>query len=219
MNSNLKTKLIEEYKKIFINTFESGGGYGFRFYHGLRIMKYCEQFLKLPYFKNKKINKDAVLVAALFHDIGKVMAINKSGEIDYDSHGNQNHAEIGGTLIPKYLSMYIKDEKLIALIARIVDEQHGKDQTSIEAKLVKDADRFDNYGFIQIWRNITHAHYDKKNIDGILEFWHGGAQEYAKERLAKFNFPAIKKLAAKRFKKMNYLFAEIDRECEGKDIN
>ena len=36
----------------------------------------------------------------------------------------------------------------------------------IEAKLIKDADLFDGFGFIQIWRNVTYAHYYKKNING-----------------------------------------------------
>ncbi len=219
MNKQLKEKLIAEYKKSFINTFEAGGGYGFRYYHGLRTMKYCEQFLKLPYFKNKKINKDAAIIAALFADIGKIGAINKDGELVYGSKGDCNHAEMGAKIIIKYLAKYIKNKKIIDLVVNIINEQHHKKQTTLEAKLVKDVDRLDNYGFIQIWRHITYAHYDKRNIDRLKEFWiNEKAREKAKKYLREFNFSVISKIAAIRYKKLDYLISEIDKESQGRDI-
>lgn len=219
MNKQLKEKLIAEYKKIFINTFEAGGGYGFRYYHGLRTMVYCEQFLKLPYFKDKKINKTAVIIAALFADIGKIKAINKNGELVYGSNGDQEHAEMGAKIVVKYLTKYIKDKKFINLIANIINEQHNKKQTTLEAKLVKDVDRLDNYGFIQIWRHITYAHYDKRNVDRLKEFWiNEKARKNAKSYLKEFNFSIIRKIAIIRYKKLDYLIREIDKEIQGKDI-
>ena len=219
MTQKLKSKLIAEYKKAFINTFEAGGGFGFRYFHGVRVMSYCEKFLKLPYFKNKKVNYDVAIIAALFADIGKVKAINKKGEIVYGSKADNDHAELGAMIVKKYLSKHIKDKKLINDVALVIDEQHGKDQTTIEAKLVKDADRFDNYGFIQIWRHITYAHYDKRNIDRLREFWiDEDAKSKAKKYLSQFNFPIIKRLAAARYKKLDYLIKEIDSETQGKDI-
>ena len=219
MKQVLKQRLITEYKKAFINTFEAGGGYGFRYFHGVRVMTYCEKFLKLPYFKNKKINYDVVIIAALFADIGKVEAINKKGEIVYGSKADNNHAELGATIVKKYLSKHIKDEKLINDVALVINEQHDKDQTTIEARIVKDADRFDNYGFIKIWRHITHAHYDKRNIDRLKEFWiDEDAKSKAKKYLSQFNFPVIKRLAIARYKKLDHLIKEIDLETQGKDI-
>ncbi|MEI6288165.1 MAG: HD domain-containing protein [bacterium] len=219
MNKNLEKKLTEKYKSVFINSFEAGGGYGFRYYHGLRTMIYCKNILKIDFFKNKKINQDATLIAALFSDIGKLESINKKGELIYKSKANNNHAEIGGKIVEKYLSGIIKDKKLIYFISSIISEQHLKQQTSIESKIVKDLDRLDNYGFIQIWRHITYAHYDKRNIDRLGEFWfQEEANLKAKEYLNKFNFSVIKKIAKRRFKKLDYLIKEIVRESNGQDI-
>src|SRR4030042_341322 len=217
MNKQLKEKLIVEYKKAFINTFEAGGGYGFRYYHGLRTMQYCERFLKLPYFRHKKINKDAVVIAALFADIGKIKTINKNGKLVYGSKEDYNHAEIGAKIVVKYLTKHIKDKTLINLVTDIINEQHNKEQTTLEAKLVKDVDRFDNYGFIQIWRHITYAHHDKRNVDRLKEFWvDEKARESAKNYLKKFNFTIISKIALVRYKKLDYLISEIDKESQGK---
>lgn len=182
-------------------------------------MTYCEQFLKLPYFKDKKINKDATTIAALFADIGKVAAVNENSELIYGSQGDRDHAEIGARMIRDYLGNHIEDSQLLDFIAQIIDEQHGKEQNSLEAQLVKDADRLDNYGFIQVWRHITYAHYDKRNIDRLNEFWvQERAREKAKGYLEKFHFPFAMDVAMQRFKKLDYFLQEIDREVKGEDI-
>jgi putative nucleotidyltransferase with HDIG domain len=218
MTKTLKNKLIGEYKKAFQGTYEKGGGYNFRFYHGLRVMKYCEKFLQLDYFKKKTIDKDALLVAALFHDIGKVQAVDKFGEIQYSSKSNKEHERIGANLIHKYISKYIKDQEITKSVEKIIGEQHQQ-QTTIESKLVMDTDRFDNYGFIQIWRHITHAHQSKRNIDQVFEYWfeENGRVE-AKDSLKEFNYPVIRKLAKNRFEKLDHLILGIKRETEGLDI-
>ena len=218
MTKELKESLIKEYKRIFINVYEAGGGYGFRYFHGVRTMTYCERILKLDFFKNKKINKDAVIIAALFADVGKIEAVDKNGELVYKSPANENHDKIGAKIVTKYLSKHIEDKKLLDLIVEIISEQHVT-QTSLESKIVKDVDRLDNYGYIQIWRHITHANHDKRNIDRIKEFWiDGGEKQRAKKYLNKFNFPVIGKISNERYKKLDNLILEIDRESKGFDI-
>ncbi len=219
MNKAVRNKLVAIYKKSFEHTFEAGGGYGFRYHHGVRVMNYCDRFLRFSFFKNKSINKDAVLIGALFADIGKVNAVTKTGELIYGSAGDLNHAQTGSRMIPDILKGIIKNEDTINLVAQIIAEQHNSKQTSLEAKLVKDADRFDNYGYLQIWRHVTHAHHDQRNIDRLYEYWvKERANVGAKEYLNKFNFPIIRKLATQRYKKLNQLILEIEKETKGEDI-
>jgi HD superfamily phosphodiesterase len=219
MNEELLEKLVDEYKKAFINSFEAGGGYGFRFDHGVRVMTYTQKFLELSYFKDKKIDMTAAMIAALFADIGKVAAMDEKGEIIYGSQGDLDHAEIGANMMPEILAKYTDDQKLIAFVREIIDEQHGKEQASLESKIVKDADRFDNYGFIVAWRHITYAQYDKRRVDRLNEFWLGEkAREKALSYLEKFHFPFTKALAMKRFEKFDYFMKEIEVEVKGKDI-
>jgi len=219
MTKSLKNNLVNEYRQAFHKTYELGGGYGFRFYHGLRVMNYCEKFLRLNYFKNKTINKDILLVAALFHDIGKIKAVDKCGEIKYDSEANQKHDLVGAQVIFQYIGKYFKNDAIINQIKQIITEQHSDRQTTIEAQIIKDADRLDNYGCIQIWRHMTYAHQTQKNIDRIPEYWlKEKARESALEYLKKFHFTAIRRIAARRFKKLDYLISEIRKEIEGLDI-
>lgn len=218
MNPEIERQLVEIYKKAFYNTHEDGGGYGFRYHHGVRVMLYCKRFIELYYFKNTKINKEALIIGALFHDIGKVRAINHDGEIIYGSDADKYHEKIGSEIVGDYISEYVKDEETLAHISQIIFESGEKAQTTIEAKLVKDADRFDNYGFITAWRHITGIQYHKnpENILRLKGFWvdkdfRGKALKY----LEQFNYEPIKDLAHKRFEKLDYLIKEIYREAKG----
>lgn len=221
MDQAIEQALVEIYKNSFINTYEAGGGYGYRYHHGYRVMTYCKRFLDLDYFKSQDINREAVIVAALFHDIGKVKAIDGSGEIIYGSKGDLEHTEVGGQIVGDYIKEYVTDEATLTLISEIIKESDEGGQSSLESKLVKDADRFDNYGFIQVWRHMTfvqHDH-DSGNILRLKEYWvDKNAREEAKKYLDHFNFPFIREMATRRFDKIDFLISEIDHEVNGDDI-
>lgn len=218
MNNNLLNKLIAEYKKLFENVWELGGGYGFRYQHGVRVMNYCQKIAKYPRFKEEDLNIDALLVAALFHDIGKIEAVDKNYQLIYGNYGGISHDALGAKIAPTYLEKYIKDIELIDLICLIISEQESRTiPTRIESKIIKDADRLDHYGVLHLWCSITHANYHKKNIEGLKEFWEGeeGKTKYV-ANFSKFYFPEVKAIAEKRFENLSrateLMFEEQDAE-------
>lgn len=148
-------------------------------------------------------------------------AINESGEIVYGTAADKDHARIGSEIVDEYIQEYIKDEDTLNLIKKIILESDDNIQTTTESKILKDADRLDNYGFITVWRHITGIQYHKnpENVLRLKQFWvdenfRGKALGY----LDQFNYEPIKKLAEKRFEKLDYLIKEIDREATGSDI-
>lgn len=220
MNQDLLNNLISEYKQLFENVWELGGGYGFRYHHGVRVMKYCQKITKFPRFKDENLNKDALLIAALFHDIGKIEAVDENGQIVYGNYGGISHDALGARIAPKYLEKYIKDQKLIELICLIISEQESRViPTRIESKIIKDADRLDHYGVLHLWCSITHANYQNKNIEGLKEFWEGeeGRRKY-EANFSKFYFPEVKEIAEKRFKDLTKASELIYNESEGLDL-
>jgi len=203
MNQNTLEKLKVEYTKLFENVWEFGGGYGFRLNHGMRVMNYCQKIAKYPRFKDENINTDALLIGALFHDIGKIKAIDKNGQLIYGNYGDTNHNALGAKIAPEYLNKFIKDKELVDLICLIISEQESKDPTRTESKIVKDADRLDHQGVLHLWCSITYANYQKKNIEGLKEFWEGeeGKTKY-EANFSKFYFPEVRAIAEKRFKNL-----------------
>lgn len=219
MEEKLQQQLVDEYTKAFADTYEAGGGFGFRVDHGIRCMIYVERALKLPYFKERNIDAAAAIIAALYADIGKIEAIDENNEIIYGSPADNDHANIGARIVSNYIGKYIQDGALIEFVSQIIEEQHGREQTTDEAKLVKDVDRLDNYGAIVAWRHITYTMHDRRRIDRLNEFWIGeNAREKALSYLEKFHFDFLRRIAKKRFDIFDEFLKEIEREIKGKDI-
>ena len=219
-NKELLDSLISEYRQLFENVWEFGGGYGFRYHHGVRVMKYCQKIARFHRFKNENINMDALLIGALFHDIGKIEAVNENRQLVYGNYGGISHDALGAKIAPKYLRKYIKDKELINLICLIISEQESKiAPIRIESKMIKDADRLDHYGVLHLWCSITHANYHKKNIEGLKEFWEGeeGKKKY-EANFSKFYFPEVKAKAEKRFKSLKKATELMFNENEGLDL-
>jgi len=96
-----------------------------------------------------------LLSAALFHDIGKIVAVNKDGLLVYGNYGNKSHEIVGSEIAPKYLKKYIDDDKLVDLICLIIKEQdRSVPTTKSETNIIKDADRLDHAGVTHIWCSI-----------------------------------------------------------------
>lgn len=220
MNQQILEQLKAEYIKLFENVWEFGGGYGFRLNHGMRVMNYCQKIANYPRFKEENINIDALLIAALFHDIGKIEAVDKKGQLIYGNYDGISHDALGAKIVPKYLEKYIKDKKLIDLICLIISEQESQSvPTRVESKIVKDADRLDHCGVIHLWCSITYANYQKKNIEGLKEFWEGeeGKKKY-EANFSKFYFPEVEEIAKKRFGDLTRVTELIFIEQKGEDL-
>ena len=220
MDTKLLEALKQELKDIFGSVYEYGGGYGYRYQHGVRVMIYCQKIAQFPRFKNEKINLEALLTAALFHDIGKIVAVDKDGLLVYGDYGDKSH-EIGGSEIaPKYLKKYISDQKLIDLICLIIKEQdRNVANTRIESSIIKDADRLDHQGVTHIWCSVTYANYQKKNVEAFEEFWKSDeGQVKFESSLNRYNFPEVAQIARKRLAKLKEFTQLMFSEQVGEDI-
>lgn len=212
---------IHKLRISFENISEPGGGRGFRFWHGLRVMTYAKNFLnKYPnYFKKYKIDRDVAIIAALFHDIGKIKATNVNKVINYGSRGNLNHHIIGSEIIKKVLRSSNLSDKKINRIAQVIREQHEPGKHLSESLLVSDCDILDNCGLLKLWRTITYAEYQKRNVDRVWEYWEKeNGFKKIKDEIQEINFKPIKRVAIKRLKDLNKAIKAMKQEAEGKDF-
>jgi HD superfamily phosphohydrolase len=205
--------------KLFKDISEPGGGWAFRYWHGLRVMSYINNFLKkYPiYFAKFNIDSEIAIIAGLFHDIGKIKAVDASKIINYSSKGNSDHQRIGGDIIKNILKNRLGQEK-IEKISNIIKEHSRPSRANVECLLVSDCDILDNCGLLKLWRTITYAHYQKKNINRIWEYWEQEGCKKIKDDIGKIHFPPIKKTALRRFKKLDSVIKEIKREAQADDF-
>lgn len=92
--------------------------------HTLSMMKLC---LIIGNYYGSDINKELLIMGALFHDIGKVMEIDTDNSFDYTSEGKLlGHLILGMELVNRYISEIDGfPEKARQLVIHMIASHHG----------------------------------------------------------------------------------------------
>ncbi len=215
LTKNQKKQLERILEKSFKGTFELGGGKEYRFFHGIQVAKFA---LKIAKKESLDLDLDALFVAALFHDVGKIEAVNEKGMIDYQSQANKNHVDIAAQKLESIIGKAIKDKDLIRKSSQIILESKEENPKLIEARVLKDADELGNFGYLQIWRTLTYAALAKLNLAEEIEYWKKEGEGSRKKLLERLRYSISKKVAKKRFEKSKKFFQELEREARGDDF-
>ncbi len=166
MTKEIKNKLRVELLNAFKNIEETGGGKEYRYFHGIHVANLTQKIIK-----NEKldVDRDLLYTTALFHDIGKVKAVDSRSSIDYNSKGNLEHDSIGPDFIGRFIGNLVSKETLFK-ISEVIQEKPTIN-SSVECRVLRDADELCNFGNMQIWRMVTDAALTKKNILEAFKYW------------------------------------------------
>ena len=131
-------KCLEFVKDFFKNEYS-----GHDFYHTYRVYNIAKKIAA-----KEKANSEIVMLAALLHDVDDI-------KISPNTYKNKDHAR-------NFLKINNIDSNTINLICNIIDEvsYKGTDSvipTTIEGKIVQDADRLDAIGAIGIARAFAYG--------------------------------------------------------------
>lgn len=172
----------------------------------------------MKFLKDKDINHDALLIAALFHDIGKVLKVDSEKFMAGYDDENFKHDEIGEKVIGDYLMKYVDDIGLIKKVSRIIGGHHGNNLTEFESNIIRDADRLDNSGIMLLIRLIAFNEHKQRNLNGMFEYWNKKGRINAINQLDEYYFKEIGLIAKNRFRKLDKLMKNIYTECQADDI-
>lgn len=214
LTDKIKESLIQILEKSFKNTFELGGGKEHRFFHGLQVATFSQ---KIAEKEELKVDFDALFISALFHDIGKIEAVDSNGNIDYKSDANRDHEEIAAKKLYLIIGDIITDKTLIEKCSKIIlSTKVGGD--FLESKVIKDADELGNFGYLQVWRTFTYAASDKQNLFENINYWADSGRQSRLDMLDKLYFNSSRNIAEKRLNKIDKFFEEIKKESDGTDF-
>ncbi|MGA3021153.1 MAG: HD domain-containing protein [Candidatus Micrarchaeales archaeon] len=199
-------------RQQFIDKEETSGGIGYRFFHSVRVYNGCKQFLKFRSIMKRDVDRDAVLVAALFHDAGRAKYYRRKPS-DATMLGHENKSVMMIRALPSTLiSKTIKDRA-----ARII-ESDGKDpRIAFEKEIVDEADTLDEAGVLAILRMFTYGVYKNETVEGRIKYW-ASKRRHMKRWLNRFKIPEIRKIAERRMRITDGIMAELEKEHEGKDL-
>ena len=210
-----RDKLKTVLKGAFAGSFEKGGGKENRYYHGARVARYCK---KIATAENLEIDDGALFLAGLFHDIGKIEAVGETGYLDYDSKGNLEHHKIENRSFKKLLGTFVDDKSLLEKAGDIIREHHNPETRLTEAQILQDADELDNFGYLQVWRTFNYAALGELSFGESLDYWKKEGRQDRRKLLENLRFESSKRVAERRFEKLDRFMHEIDMEDRGEDF-
>ncbi|MHA1224897.1 MAG: HD domain-containing protein [Candidatus Heimdallarchaeaceae archaeon] len=160
--------------------------------HTIRVTRLC-----LELAKRIGGNLDILLVAALFHDVGRPI----------ESITGECHAEIGSKIVETYLD----ENSLSQMFEEVRDAilyhrfSKGIEPKTKEGKILKDADSLDALGSMGIYRTITYNLEKGYDLEKTIEHFY--------EKLFKLpqlmRFPITKQIAEEKSKIMKQFVKEI----------
>jgi putative nucleotidyltransferase with HDIG domain len=174
------------------------GGYGYEFYHGLRVMKLSKEIAESEELRMEKINEKCLLVGALFHDVGKAM-------------DSDNHAEAGVEFTKKNLS-HLLDEHELAVVSEIIRQHCQKRKETVEARIVSDADCIDHVGVMDVWRMFHYSAFERRSPTYTIR-WFSKNKEWLMDHIKKVSFEVSRKEMRERIKIELKLMKEFEREA------
>ncbi|MFB6088266.1 MAG: HD domain-containing protein [Candidatus Aenigmatarchaeota archaeon] len=217
-------KNLEHYKNmvkdVYFEVIEPGGSKGFRYYHSLRVFRYCKKILKYDEIDNDKIDRDALLISALFHDIGGsksiengIMRANRSQVEDYE----ENHESRSARFVEENLEGL--SDGLKEKVENIVSEHHSEDPDNYETLILQDADNLDELGYLTIFRTFTYIGFKEQTFDEMIDYYMQAEENNKLEEILKrFNFKSTRKVAEQRISKAKKFMEELMKEHEGGDL-
>ena len=202
--------------KAFRESNELAGGVNYRYIHGVRTMKACKKILSTPELKGKRVRKLELFVAALFHDIGKVVYIEADGTLQGDrSKDPESHEEVGARIMGNYIKGVVPDES-IRFVSDIIRESRNPKLVLTETKILNDADVLDSIGLINTWRMFTYSGKKARSLNETLKYYRTTSKDTSRKERLYFSY--TKKVATQRRQRLEKFMREFEKEYTYNDL-
>ncbi|MFO7794414.1 MAG: HD domain-containing protein [Candidatus Nanohaloarchaea archaeon] len=204
-------KLKESLKEEFSGYSEIAGGKNYRYQHLETTHKHVCKFQERL---DVEVDNKVLEIAALYHDIGRVKDI-VYGEMD-PFEGNEGHAEHGAKIVEEYISDFVSKEQLEKI--KEIIENHHSEASTIEGKIVQDADKVSNFGVFNLWRQIHYSAQHERTLEESLDYFWNKAVSQFENHIEEMHFEETSELARNRLEKHKDTIREIEREINAEDF-
>ncbi len=190
--------------------------------HSVRVARSAEQIARLPEVAPKGVDEAALVAAALYHDAGWVVAC-REGRVDRrdillsplpDSSWGQAASLLEARLAP------ILQPSSLRRAAIAVREMGKRKPESIEGRILLEANNLDEFGVTALWPAIRRGLIDGKGVQAVIDSWRRKKEyQFWSARVKdSFRFPAVRKQAERRLKRLERFMRELEEQQQGLDL-
>ena len=188
-------KYIEYVNNAFKNSFERAGGENYRFYHSLNVANTALQIAKSLNLTEKQI--DIIVLAGLFHDIGKIERIQKNGLLEgsrrYETENNlERHENVSARMVYDILKNDFSIDTIDTIASIIQDDM----QDNILANVLHDADNISELGYTNICRLFTYNY--NRSIEYTTDYYINEDKKKKEAKLPTLHFDISRQIAQER---------------------
>jgi len=206
---DLPEKVREYVREKFKDMCESGGGYGYRYFHALRVMRSAEMYAR----SLKGVDLVALKLACLLHDIGKL-----KGNIKCEKD-EERHAKEGAKVARRVLKEFGAKRGLTEKVSKIIEQHHSKSPKLVEAEILKNADLLDEYGPIAVWRMFSYSALERKGPENTVRYWFKEGRKIQLRKLRDFTIEFFKRNAERRFEACDSFMRRFKRALNCEDLS
>jgi len=174
------------------------GGVGYTMEHGRRVMRLAERIADSPELSGRTIDRESMLIAALFHDVGREIEV-------------ADHCDAGSDFVTRELAGVLGGDQL-EKVARMV-KFHNR-PVNTETEIIHDADLIDRIGANFIWRNLHHSAHHRLTLRESWEWYQSVKDEWESHYEGWALFEFAKREIRRRADFMDAFYEEVLRELE-----
>jgi 5'-deoxynucleotidase YfbR-like HD superfamily hydrolase len=190
--------------------------------HSARVARIAASVARLPDAQSDSLNSEAIMVAALYHDIAWVLQC-QLGQINREDlllRPTTDHCrDMAADWITANLRSYVPGGVLERAAAAI--RQSGDRRTNLlEARVLADADNLDQIGPPAIDRMIRKCRSEGKTLEHLLAAWQRQEEyHYWQARIKEsFHFAPVRSLAERRYQALQRFMVDLAAAVGLKDL-
>lgn len=195
----MNQKILDFFKKINYGVEDDLDGKNYRYFHCLRVTKLAREIAEHD-SATDSVNRQAMFLLALFHDIGKNEELLRENGLSIKEHDANNVI-----LFEKYLYPLLIDQTLIPELRKIVEDFSYKKYELGESKIVRDADNLDEIGILNFWRMGVYAGKHHCDAQESVEHYFSFDRQSKIEKMEGLFFDYSRKVCAERMVEMDEL--------------
>ncbi|MBN1344451.1 MAG: HD domain-containing protein [Phycisphaerae bacterium] len=190
--------------------------------HSQRVMTNAEMIARFPEVRGKKVNLEAVRVAALYHDAGWAVQV-KVGQVGREQvltrPTNDVQFELAAELVESSLGDLLPTATL-RRAAEVIRKLNSRQCELVERDIVLDADNLDQIGPLWLMQNLRRHWAGGRSMREVLDVWHRQQEYHYWEARIRDGicFESVRKIAWKRLESLGPFMQALDSHVGAEDL-